>query len=184
MSGPFFSRLLVSFAIPRTQAREHGVSEELDVRFRSDVRKMFFAVRLEPLKQVFQSCGFHIPEATESLVGWGPEQHDLVGGTPASGGEFGTKWSSRSLLTHFDSVILWNALMGLSLPTETGKSLCPVALCSDSLPCNTCFGVVIGLCRLQMSFVQKYLQKSEYSSSSNTQQTRMTYKSSPKGINL
>lgn len=47
---------------------------------------------VEPLEQAVQrSCGFQISEATQSLVGWGPEQYDLVGGIPAHGGEFGTR---------------------------------------------------------------------------------------------
>lgn len=47
-SAPFSSPVLVSFAIPRTQAsaRENGASDKLDVRFRLDVRKMFFTVRV------------------------------------------------------------------------------------------------------------------------------------------
>lgn len=46
--GLFFSPVLVSFAIPRTQApeREHGASEKLDVKFILDVRKRFFTVRV------------------------------------------------------------------------------------------------------------------------------------------
>jgi len=53
-------------------------------KFSLDVRKKFFTQCDVALKQVAQrSCGCPIPGGIQGQVGWGPEQPDLVHGSPA-----------------------------------------------------------------------------------------------------
>lgn len=164
VSGPFFSPVLVSFAIPRTKApaREHGASEKWDVRVRLDARKKFFTER------VLSYWNRLSKEAVGSIYlkpGWMGLWATWSGGwDTCPGGEFETRLSLRSFLTQ---IILWFCdsvkclYVAASTHRDTHTSLFSVALCSDSLPCSSCFGVVIGFCTLQMSFVQNFFTKAD-----------------------
>lgn len=104
VSGPFFSPVLVSFAIPRTKApaREHGASEKWDVRVRLDARKKFFTER------VLSYWNRLSKEAVGSIYlkpGWMGLWATWSGGwDTCPGGEFETRLSLRSFLTQ---IILW-----------------------------------------------------------------------------
>ncbi|GAB0188844.1 hypothetical protein GRJ2_001349700 [Grus japonensis] len=70
-------------------------------RFRLDLRKKFFTVRVVTYwDQVAQrSCGYPIPGSVQGRVGWGFGQPGLVEGVPARSRGVGTRWSLRSLPT-------------------------------------------------------------------------------------